>query len=248
MDGDQTLDRDALEGEIAELRAKLKSQGDELEALRSQLSPSAGPTRRDLLKGGLVAAGGIAALTAGLANVRAEPAAAIEGHNMRMRGQTIYMTARGSKTGVIEGDVTQKGHEKTMAVSYLQQKRIQPVDPATGQASGQRVHEPLVLRKTVDRATPLLLNAMSANESLIDVVFKFYKIDSKVGTETNYLTIDLDNALIQSYDLYNPDALDSGATGVPAPQEEIALTYQKIKWTWASPFRVADDQLGGGKV
>ncbi|HET9808611.1 MAG TPA: hypothetical protein VFQ66_02870, partial [Candidatus Limnocylindria bacterium] len=76
-------DRDQLQAELSELRTRLKTQGDELEALRAQLAPET-TTRRDVLKaGGLVGAGLMALTAAGIAGAKPQPAAAIEGHNVR---------------------------------------------------------------------------------------------------------------------------------------------------------------------
>lgn len=242
MDGDLTQGRDAFETEISELRARLKTQGDELEALRAQLGPSSGPTRRDVLKAGGLVAGGIAALTAGIAGARSEPAAAIEGHNVRQRGGAyIFLTLTGQKQGQIRGDVTQKGREGSILVSYLQQKKVSPRDAASGLATGKIQHEPLVFRKTVDRSSPLLQTAMSGNENLTVATFKFWR-PSPTGAEVQHFTIELTNASISSLNLYHPDTLDTGAAGSNvAEQEEIALTYQRIQWTWTNGGITAQD-------
>ncbi len=233
-------DRDALEAEIADLRRRLKSQGDELDALRAQLAPSGGPTRRDLLRAGGLVGAGLAALTvAGVAGAAPQPAAAIEGHNLRLRGGiAIYAWLKGQKSGNITGGVTQKGREGSIFVQYLQSKIVSPRDAATGMPTGQRRHEPMVWRKTVDRSTPILLSALVNNELLAQAQFKFFKLDMKVGTEVNYFTIELKNASIASHNLYHPDTMDStaptagGSSGVSAELEELSLTYDSIVWTY----------------
>lgn len=230
---DSARDRDELELELADLRQRLKAQDDELAELRAQLAPKQ-PTRRDLLRtGGLVGAG-IAALTIAGATAQPQQAAAIEGHNVRLRGGLyIYMTLKGQKQGNIQGSVTQKGREGSIQVGYLQQKRISPRDAASGLPTGKRQHEPLVFRKFVDKSSPRLQDAMTNNENLTEVHFKFWK-PSATGAETNYFNIDLVNASIASFDLYHPDSGDSAAGGTtPADSlEELSLTYQRITWTW----------------
>jgi len=235
-------DRDQLQSELSELRARLKTQGDELEALRAQLAPST-PTRRDVLKaGGLVGAGLMALTAAGIAGAKPEPAAAIEGNNVRQRGGLmIFATMKGQKTGNITGSVTQKGKEGTIQVSYLQQKRVSPRDPASGLPTGKRQHEPLVIRKTLDKSTPLLENVLSNNENLTEAHFKFYRTGLS-GTEQHYFTIDLQNAGIASHNLYHPDSLDIGAgSSTVETQEELSFTYQKITWTWVDGGITAED-------
>jgi len=235
-------DRDALETELQELRAKLKSQGDELDALRAQLTPS-GPTRRDLLRAGGLVGAGLAALTvAGVAGATPQPAAAIEGHNLRLRGPLyIYLTLKGQKQGTIKGGVTQKGREDTIQVQYLQSKITSPRDAASGLPTGKRQHEPLVFRKMMDKSTPKLLSALVTNENLTSAQFKFYST-SKLGTEVNSFNIDLLNASIASHNFYHPDTMDAGAGGTaPDSLEELTLTYQKITWTYVDGGITADD-------
>lgn len=241
-------DRDALEAELAELRARLKAQGDELTALRAQLAPSNGPTRRDLLRAGGLVGAGLAALTvAGVAGATPQPAEAIEGHNLRLRGGLlINLYMKGQKYGDIKGSVTQKGREGSISVQYLQQKRVSPRDAASGLPTGKIQHEPIVFRKTIDKSTPILLNVMSTNENLTNATFKFWK-PSVTGAETQYFTIDLLNASIASYDLYHPDSMDSGASTATAELEEISLTYERISWTWleSGGSTTVQDNWGG---
>jgi len=180
-------DHDALETELAELRRKLKTQGDELDALRAQLAPASGPTRRDLLRAGGLVGAGLAALTvAGVAGATPQPALAIEGQNLRLRGGIlIYLTLKGQKQGNIAGGVTQKGREGTIAVQYLQSKIVSPRDAASGLPTGKRQHEPLVFRKAIDKSTPKLLSAMVNNENLTNATFKFYRTNLN-GIEAEY--------------------------------------------------------------
>jgi type VI secretion system secreted protein Hcp len=233
-------DHDALETELADLRRRLKTQGDELDALRAQLAPASGPTRRDLLRAGGLVGAGLAALTvAGVAGATPQPALAIEGQNLRLRGGfLIYLTLKGQKQGDIKGGVLQKGREGAIAVQYLQSKIVSPRDAASGLPTGKRQHEPLVFRKAIDKSTPKLLDAMVNNENLTAATFKFYRT-STTGVEQEYFNIKLTNASLASTNLYHPDTMDSTApaatnngSGGGAELEEFTLTYQKIEWIY----------------
>ncbi len=257
MDGARP-DRDALEAELAELRGRLKSQGDDLATLRAQLAPASGPTRRDLLRAGGLVGAGLAALTvAGVAGAAPQPADAIEGHNLRLRGGLlIYLTLKGQKQGNIKGGVTQKGREGSIAVQYLQSKIVSPRDAASGLPTGKRQHTPLVFRKSVDISTPKLLSALTSNENLPEAHFKFWRPSSTgTGAEQQYFTIDLLNANLASSDLYHPDSQDttapgagSGGSGGGAELEEWSLTYQKITWTWVDGGITAEDDWSSPTV
>jgi type VI secretion system secreted protein Hcp len=242
-------DHDALETELADLRRRLKTQGDELDALRAQLAPASGPTRRDLLRAGGLVGAGLAALTvAGVAGATPQPALAIEGQNLRLRGGLlIYLTLKGQKQGNIAGGVTQKGREGTIAVQYLQSKIVSPRDAASGLPTGKRQHEPLVFRKAVDKSTPKLLSAMVSNENLTAATFKFYRTSIQ-GVEQEYFNIALTNASLASTNLYHPDTMDSSApaatsngSGGGTELEEFTLTYQQIQWTYLDGGITAQD-------
>lgn len=233
-------DRDALEAELSELRTRLKSQGDELEALRAQLAP-AKSSRRDMLKAsGLVGAGLVALTAVSVAN--SQPAAAIEGQNLRLKGPLYaYLTLKGQKQGTITGGVTQKGKEGTIQVQYMQSEIISPRDPASGLPTGKRQHHPFVLRKTLDQSTPKLITALVNNENISEFTLRFYKPNVQ-GVETQHFTIKLTNANIASFNLYHPDTMDTGAGGTaPDSLEELSFTYQKIEWTWVSGGITAED-------
>ncbi|KEA24206.1 hypothetical protein BH79_29030 [Pseudomonas aeruginosa C0324C] len=46
---------------------------------------------------------------------------------------------------------------------------IIPRDPQSGQPTGQRVHKPVVITKVFDKASPLLLAALTSGERLTKV-------------------------------------------------------------------------------
>src|SRR5204862_453147 len=74
-------------------------------------------------------------------------------------------------------------------------------------------HKPLVITKTIDKATPLLANALVTNENLTQVVITLRQGGQAVST------IKLTNASISARQQH-------GMT------ESISFTYQKIEWTW----------------
>ena len=86
-----------------------------------------------------------------------------------------------------------------------------------------------MITKYIDKATPLLYNALVMNENLTRVVLTFYRPD-RDGVPVVYYTIELVNANIASID-----------TGFPNT-ENISFTYQRIIWTWTEGgIRAQDD-------
>ena len=146
-----------------------------------------------------------------------------------------YADFVGQKSGHIDGSVTQKGREKTVAVIAVSHSIISPRDPQSGLPTGQRMHKPYVITKELDKATPILYNILCTNENISSATFKFWtpqlKAASGVGSEVQHFTVKLTNANIASYDFRMANIRHADLVKF-AEYEEVALTYQKIEWTW----------------
>ncbi|WP_458024188.1 type VI secretion system tube protein TssD, partial [Pseudomonas aeruginosa] len=68
-------------------------------------------------------------------------------------------------------------------------------DPQSGQPTGQRVHKPVVITKVFDKASPLLLAALTSGERLTKVEIQWYRT-SAAGTQEHYYTTVLEDAII----------------------------------------------------
>jgi type VI secretion system secreted protein Hcp len=156
-----------------------------------------------------------------------------------------YVDIVGTKSGHIDGSVTQKGREKKIAVIGVSHSICSPRDPQSGLPTGQRMHKPWVFTKELDMATPLLYNVICTNENLSKVTFFFWSPQKSTATggtgqEFQHFTVELVNANIASYDfrmanIRHPDLVKF------AEYEEVALTYQKITWTWNDGGKTASD-------
>lgn len=135
-----------------------------------------------------------------------------------------YLKLKGQKSGEIKGSVTQKGREGRIAVIAVSHTIVSPRDAASGLPTGKRMHKPMVITKQIDRATPILNNALCTNENLSEVLFTVYEPRDGGGEALSY-TIKLTNANIASI------AMRADADGKLV--EDITLVYQKIEWSWA---------------
>ncbi len=155
-----------------------------------------------------------------------------------------YMWPKGQKSGQIKGSVTQKGREDSIAVIAVSHAIISPRDPQSGLPTGQRMHKPYTVTKELDKSTPILYNVLCTNENLTEVVLKFYtpqiKAATGVGNEVNHFTVKLTNANIASIDFRMANIRHPDLVKFPE-YEEIAMTYQKIEWTWNDGGITAED-------
>ncbi|EVT88304.1 hypothetical protein Z046_29340 [Pseudomonas aeruginosa VRFPA09] len=115
-----------------------------------------------------------------------------------------YMSITGTKQGLITagaftedsvGNTYQEGHEDQVMVQGFNHEVIIPRDPQSGQPTGQRVHKPVVITKVFDKASPLLLAALTSGERLTKVEIQWYRT-SAAGTQEHYYTTVLEDAII----------------------------------------------------
>jgi type VI secretion system secreted protein Hcp len=139
---------------------------------------------------------------------------------------TVFMSLVGQKSGVITGEVTQKGREGQHALLAYSHEVVSPRDPATGLPTGKRQHQPFRVVKLINRASPVLLNVLATAERLTTVTIDVWS-PSATGTEVKVLTYTLTNASLVSLRPWMPNKSDTAAASYP-PAEELAFTYQTI--------------------
>ena len=151
-----------------------------------------------------------------------------------------YLKVKGAKQGEIKGSVTKKGQEDTIEAFSVDHEIVSPRDPQSGLPTGQRMHKPLTVKIAIDKATPLLWNAMVNNESLPEVTLDFYAPGAG-GQVAQAFSIKLTNAVIAEMHLHTGPVAQASMQKLES-YEEVAFTYQKIEWTWQQGnVRAADD-------
>ncbi|MEJ2043837.1 MAG: type VI secretion system tube protein TssD, partial [Reinekea sp.] len=76
-----------------------------------------------------------------------------------IEGTTQGNITAGAFTAESVGNIFVEGHEDEMLVQAVQHSVKVPTDPQSGQPSGQRAHDPLILTVALNKAVPLLFNA-----------------------------------------------------------------------------------------
>jgi type VI secretion system secreted protein Hcp len=146
-----------------------------------------------------------------------------------------YAYLVGQKSGQVKGSIYQKGREDSIGVIAVSYSLVSPRDPQSGLPTGQRMHKPWVFTKELDKSTPILYNIMCTNENITTATFKFWtpqlKAATGVGSEVQHYTVKLTNANIASYDFRMANIRHADLVKF-AEYEELALTFQKIEWTW----------------
>lgn len=149
-----------------------------------------------------------------------------------------YMTIEGANQGDLSsgamsadsvGTLSNSGQEDTMQVQEFELGIEVPTDPQSGQPTGRRVHQGCRVVKYMDKASPLLLQAIATGEQLTKVVVQFFRT-STTGSQEHYYTIELEEATLVKLQPYFPMALDTANSNY-AHMEELRMTYKKITVT-----------------
>lgn len=141
-----------------------------------------------------------------------------------------YMWLKDDQGNEIQGSVTVSGREGTIEVLAFEHELRIPTDDDTGELTGTRKHEPFVITKAFDAASPYLYKACSTGQTLQSLVLSWYKID-ETGTEVEYFRHSLEGVKITSVAPKMENVKDSDKERYPH-LEEVSIRYQRISWTF----------------
>ncbi|PHM45824.1 hypothetical protein Xmau_00212 [Xenorhabdus mauleonii] len=154
----------------------------------------------------------------------------------------IYLTLKGDKQGVISqgcssvesiGNKYQVGHENEIFVLNLHHSihREQNVN-----------HSPIVFIKPQDKSSPLLMMAISDNETL-NLKFDFYRT-AQSGAQELYYSIECRDATIIEL---SPNYPHSANHSEAQPEEKVSIKYKDIichhHMAGTSGYSVWDDRV-----
>jgi type VI secretion system secreted protein Hcp len=136
-------------------------------------------------------------------------------------GVHMTMTVTGHKTGLFKGDdiTRSKATAGSITVIAYQYELVSPRDPASGQATGKRIHKPVTITHEMGGSSPEFLGAAATNETLDSVVINFFRTD-RSGKDVNYYRVKLTNGSVSDVKQYS-----SGNDVL----EDISFTFQKIE-------------------
>ena len=137
--------------------------------------------------------------------------------------QPAYIKIEGSSPGLISS-----GHEDEIMAQEVSHIVNVPIDPQSGQPSGQRVHKPFVFTSSLNKAVPLLYNALTNGERLNNVEVHWFRTSTSGGAE-HYFTTKLEDAIITDITLVMPNAQDKNNND-KTELFKVSMNYRKITW------------------
>ena len=139
----------------------------------------------------------------------------------------FYVTIEGTKQGKFKGESMRKGLEGEIPGVRFQYTVASPRDIASGQASGKRQHQPIVITKQWGISSPQIFQACVTNEVLKSVVIEFVRTNPQ-AQEYIFQIIRLTNSTITQIRQY-ANVANPVEPAYPVGLEDIAFIFQKIE-------------------
>jgi len=159
----------------------------------------------------------------------------------------VHLTLNLEKQGKVKGESTQEslGRKDTVECFYFEYQVEAAFDPSTQVITGRRRHSPIIVRKAIDLASPLLLQAITTNEKVKDATFQFFRSSrSGDGTTEQFYTVKIKNGNIASVKQILPDTKEEHDVH---EYEEVMFTFQDIEWRHETGKTSAADSWKEGK-
>ena len=142
----------------------------------------------------------------------------------------LYLKANGTD---IQGESTQTslGRENSIECLYFEHSVMTAREAGSGMATGRRQYAPLLIRKRIDKSSPLLAKALVENQ-VIEGVFKFFRPNpTGDGTTEQFYTVTIKQGRIASLRQSNPDTIVPASSLFPA-LEEVTFVFHTISWRY----------------
>ncbi|MFB0953981.1 MAG: Hcp family type VI secretion system effector [Aeromonadaceae bacterium] len=145
-----------------------------------------------------------------------------------IQGKSQGNLTAGAFTADSVGNIYVQGPEDEMLVQAFEHLVSVPTDPQSGQPAGQRVHRPFRFTVALNKAVPLLYNALASGEMLPTVTLKWFRT-SVEGRQEHFFSTRLTDATVVDIDCQMPHCQDANKSEF-TQLIQVALAYRKIEW------------------
>lgn len=154
----------------------------------------------------------------------------------------LYLLANGQP---IKGESTQTsmGRQDSIECLYYDEKVAAAREAGSGMTTGRRQYEPILIRKRIDKSSPLLAKALTQNQN-VDATFKFFRPSPRGdGTTQQFYTVAIKHGRVASIRQVVPDTLTPASSTQP-PLEEVTFVFSTISWTYTEGGVTHEDTWG----
>ncbi|HVE84918.1 MAG TPA: type VI secretion system tube protein TssD [Myxococcales bacterium] len=148
--------------------------------------------------------------------------------------QTVHLKLKANGSDVQgESSQTSEGRENTIECTYFESSMDSGREVQSGIATARRQHKPLVIRKRIDKSTPLIAKALTHHQ-VIEGEFLFFRPNpAGDGTTEQYYTVKISNGRVHSQKMIS-EWSNPGAEHAQPPMEEVAFVFQNIQWRYTN--------------
>jgi type VI secretion system secreted protein Hcp len=146
--------------------------------------------------------------------------------------QTVHLFLKANGKAVDgESTVASLGRAKSIECVWYEQAVATAREAGTNMVTGRRHYQPVKFLKRIDKSSPVLLQALTANQK-IEAVFKFYRPNpAGDGTTQHFYTVALADGNVSAIRQYLPSTIDPATVGNP-PLEQVEFVFRKITVTY----------------
>ncbi|WP_367597803.1 Hcp family type VI secretion system effector [Pseudomonas fulva] len=145
-----------------------------------------------------------------------------------IEGKTQKLITAGAFTSDSVGNIFVEGHTDQILVQEIKHRVTVPTDPQNGQPTGQRVHKPFTFTCALNKAVPLMYQALVTGEVLPKTVVEWYRTSSE-GTQEHFFTTELIDGIIVDINTVLPHAQNQDNANY-TQLVEVSMSYRKISW------------------
>ena len=146
--------------------------------------------------------------------------------------ETVHLYLKANSQD-IHGESTQHSLSRQDSIEcvYFEQAVKTAREAGSGMATGRRQYEPLLIRKRIDKSSPLLARSLCNNE-VIQGIFKFFRPNpAGDGTTEHFFTVEFAEGRVASITRVSPDVIDP-ASAMEPPTEQVSFVFHNITWTY----------------
>ncbi|MHA6198510.1 Hcp family type VI secretion system effector [Pseudomonas wadenswilerensis] len=145
-----------------------------------------------------------------------------------IKGKTQGHITKDAYTADSVGNIFREGHEDEILVQEIEHLITAPTDPKNGKPTGERVHQPFTFTCALNKASPMLYQALTHGEELPEVKVRWYRTSSS-GHQEFFFTTYFEDAAIVSINTVLPH-VENADNASYTQLITVAISYRKIGW------------------
>lgn len=113
-------------------------------------------------------------------------------------------------------------------------------DAASRRPTAQRIYDPLVVRKWVDKSSPELAKALCSTQKVTGE-FYFFRPSAEDAQMEHFFKVFIEDARVSGIKRFLPNAAQDVALAGKPPLEEVSFVFSRISWEHVPAAKVHTD-------